>query len=52
MQPLILLHNVELKIIILSLFFLILFTNNSLANTYEPKVAINGSGSPNQEWCL
>jgi SH3-like domain-containing protein len=44
MQPLILLLNFELKIIILSLFFLILFTNNSLANNYEPKVAINGSG--------
>ena len=44
MQPLILLHNLELKIIILSLFFFIIFTNNSLANNYEPKVAINGSG--------
>ena len=44
MQPLILLYSLELKIIILSLFFLILFTNDSVANTYEPKVAINGSG--------
>ena len=44
MQPLILLYSLELKIIILSLFFLILFTFNSLANNYEPKVSINGSG--------
>jgi len=44
MQPLILLHSLELKITIFSLFFLIFFTNNTLANNYEPKVAINGSG--------
>jgi len=43
MQPLILLHSLELKITIFSLFFLIFFTNNTLANNYEPKVDINGN---------
>ena len=44
MQPLISQHSFQLRIIIISLIFLSLFTNNSLANIYEPNVAVNGSG--------
>jgi len=44
MQQLILSYYFQQKIIILSLLLLPYFINDSLANNYEPKVAINGSG--------
>ena len=44
MQKLILSYYFQRRIIILSFFLLTLILNDSLANNYEPKVAINGSG--------
>ena len=44
MQKLIISYIFQLKIIILFLFSFIFFINNSLANNYEPKIVINGSG--------
>ena len=44
MQKLILSYCFQRRIIILSFFLLTLVLNDSLANNYEPKVAINGSG--------
>ena len=44
MQKLILSYYFQCRIIILSFFLLTLILNDSLANNYEPKVAINGSG--------
>ena len=46
MQKLILLYYFQSKIITLSFFLLTLFISDSLANNYESKVAINGSGLP------
>ena len=52
MQILVSLNNLKLnnifnkikKIMIFSLFFLTVFSNNSIANNYKPNITINGSG--------
>ena len=44
MQQLIILYYFQSRLIIFLLFFLLFFINDSLANNYVPKIAINGSG--------